>query len=187
LAACFEEEGNEGFRLRYMNGPNIQWGDKNYGVGSTNRRGMCVLRHIKGSNRLHVYAFNTSEQSLDETITYTELNRSRDTSTSIPLTFGAVKYPDGGYDYYATGWIHWCKIWYQDLGDYNARLLAAWPHEVWRAEYCGTNRYRLGISGTSARAKLTFILNNLLEYGRWMNSSYSNAGGYPATNLREVL
>lgn len=186
LVSCFEEEGNEGFRLRYNSGANIQWGDKNAAVGVSSQRGICVIRHRAGSNKLNIYAFNLNDYVYDDTLSTYELTRTRSTTTSTVLTFGAVKFPDGGYDFHATGWIHWCKIWYADLGDANARELAAWPHETWRAEYTGvSNAYR--IPGTSRYAGLSFIMNNLLTNGHVMNNGYSNAGGWPATSMNTFL
>lgn len=187
LVSCFEENGSEGFRLRYNNGsPSIQWGDKNQTVGATNHRGICVLRHLKGSDTLYVYAFNLNGYTYDANITFAELVRNRSTSTEMPLVFGAVKASDGGHINYAQGWIHWCKIWYADLGDVNARELAAWPHETWRMEYTGSGeRFRVGY--TSQYARLSFIANSLLDCGYFMNNNNTNAGGFPDTELYELL
>ena len=187
LVSCFEENGSEGFRLRYNNGsPSIQWGDKNQTVGATNHRGICILRHLKGSDTLYVYAFNLNGYTYDTNVTFAELVRNRSTSTDIPLVFGAIKASDGGHINYAQGWIHWCKIWYADLGDANARELAAWPHETWRMEYTGSGeRFRVGY--TSQYARLSFIANSLLDCGYIMNTNSTNAGGFPDTELYEFL
>jgi len=104
----------------------------------------------------------------------------------MPLVLGAVKASDGGHINYAQGWVHWCKIWYADLGDANARQLAAWPHETWRMEYTGPGeRFRVGY--TSQYAKISFIANSLLDCGYRIDSDYSNVGGFPVTDMYTFL
>ena len=186
LVSCFDESGNEGFRLRYNTKPNIQWGDKSADVGAGQQKGIVVLRHQKGSNRLFVYAFNITANVFDDAITSYELIRTRNTNTNVTLTFGAVKFGDGGYDYYGTGWINWCKIWYQDLGNNIASHLAAWTHEIWRAEYYDSGRYRLA-GQTSQRCSASFILNNELQHGHKMNTQNINAGGWDACEMRTFV
>ena len=184
LASCFEEDGSEGFRLRYNSAPNIQWGDKNQNIGYGYQKNICVLRHQKGSNSLFVYAFNMGNQVYNNSTTSYELVRTRETNSEATLVLGAIKFlGDGGYDDYGTGWINWCKIWYDDLGKTNALQLVAWTHETWRAEYCGAERYRLA-GNTSQRSKASFILNNMLDYGHVMNPTNTNAGGWDASNMR---
>ena len=102
------------------------------------------------------------------------------------MTLGAVKFGDGEYDYYGKGWINWCKIWYDDLGDANARELEIWNHEIWRAEYCDTERYRLA-GKTVQKCNASFILNNALDLGHRMNPTNSNVGGWDASEMRTFL
>ena len=182
LVSCFEEDGSEGFRLRYNQGSSIQWGDKSVTAGPDRQRSICVIRHLKGSDKLYTYVYNTNSYQYDDAVIRTELTRTRSTTTDSVLSFGAIKFPDGGYDFYAKGWIHWCKIWYADLGNANALELAQWPHETWRVEYTGLQNYRL--PGTSRYARLSFSLNNLLLNEMVMAYSSSNAGGWPASKMR---
>ena len=187
LLSCFEEDGSEGFRLRYNGSyPNIQWGDKSNNVGYKKFRDVIVLRHIKGENKLYIYASNgtTTSSRFDPAITIIESTRNRSTNTNTTLTIGGVVFGDGNFDYYGTGMIHWCKIWYDDLGDTNARTLAAWCHEPLRMEFCGSGRYRLA-GNTSQRANASFIANNLLGHrGYYMNDTNVNAGGWDASLMR---
>ena len=184
LAACFEEDGSEGFRLRYNGAPNIQWGDKATNIGYGCQKNICVLRHQKGSNNLFIYAFNMKQNTYSDAVSIYELVRARETNSEATLVLGAIKFlGDGGYDDYGTGWINWCKIWYDDLGETNALQLASWTHEVWRAEYADTGRYRLA-GNTSQRSTASFILNNALDFGHYMNSTNTNAGGWDACAMR---
>ena len=186
LLSAFEEDGSEGFRLRYNTSPNIQWGDKSASVGYGQQKGLCVIRHRKGSDTLFVYATNLGNGIYNDDITSYELVRTRNTQTTVTLTLGAVKFGDGEYDYYGKGWINWCKIWYDDLGDANARELAIWNHEIWRAEYCDTERYRLA-GKTVQKCNASFILNNALDLGHRMNPTNSNVGGWDASEMRTFL
>lgn len=190
LVACYEEDGQEGFRLRYNSYPNIQWGDVNQSFGSGKLRDMVVIRHRKGENKLYVYASNSTSSSsnFDLAITRAELTRTRSTSTNSVITLGAIRFiADGGHDDYGTGFVHWCKIWHDDLGDTNARQLAAWCHEPLRMEYYGTEQYRLA-GGTSQRANASFICNHLLGSRKMhMNTSNTNVGGWEECRMRTFL
>lgn len=189
LLSCYEEDGAEGFRLRYSGAPDIQWGDTNFKVGNGKYRDIIVLRHRKGENKLYVYCSNGNNSSaFADAISRTELTRNRSTSTEAPITLGAIKFlGDGGHDYYGTGVIHWCKVWYDDLGDTNAKALAAWYHEPFRIEFCGSGRYRLP-GNTSQKVNASFIANNLLAgRGHYMNSTDTNVGGWDACSMRQFV
>lgn len=179
LLSCYEENGSEGFRL-YLNGNNpvIEWGDKKQQVGYGYIPGLCVIRHIKGSNSLFLYAFHTAEimTRTDTDVKVFEIVRSRSTNTKSTLCLGGIKYSDG-FDYCAKGWINWCKIWYEDLGGENAKTLAAWTHETWRMEYCGSSRYRLA-GDTSKKSNASFICNNVLRQKIQYNNVYDASGGW---------
>ena len=187
LVSCFEESGSEGFRLRYGANPTIQWGDKTVTVGSGVNRNMVVLRHVKGSNALFIYGHNLTNTTIDNAAFAYELVRTRKTTSDNTLTFGAVRFTgDGGHDFFGRGWIHWCKIWYDDLGETNARKLGCWPREVLRMEFTGADRYRLS-GATSQRANASFLANNPLRQLHNMNSSNVNAGGWDASLMRTFM
>ena len=190
LVSTFKEDGSEGFRLRYNGAPDIQWGDTNAKFGYKNCRDMVVLRHIKGENKLYVYASNanmTDTTRFSADAFRVEITRSRSTNTNEPISFGGIHFADGGYDDYGTGVIHWCKVWYDDLGDTNCKQLASWYHEPIRMEYYGANRYRLG-GDTSQKSNASFICNHLLaDRTYWMNSTNTNVGGWNGSLMRTFL
>lgn len=162
LASCYDTNTGDGFILGYASNstlsssyPKITWAnDIGRRCGAAGRRNIIVLRHQKGSADLRVYSFNGAPSSssplyYDMDITVLLLNGPREQSTEAKLTFGAVRYEESGstiFSKYATGWIHWCKIWYDDLGNENCRKLAAWPHEISRAVYVGSDRQILADS-----------------------------------------
>lgn len=190
LVSCYEEDGQEGFRLRYNSFPNIQWGDTTRSIGYGTLRDIVVLRHQKGDKKLYVYTSNgtSSSEYFDLAIIKSEITRSRNTTTNATLTLGAVRFmADGGYDDYGKGYLHWCKIWHEDLGDTNAKKLASWYHEPLRMEYCGTGRYRI-TGGTSQRTNASFICNHTL-LGRRMNyyNTNTNVGGWDQCRIRMLL
>ena len=186
LVSSFQEDGSEGFRLRYSSQPDIQWGDTHQSFGNTTKRDIVVLRHRKGENKLYVYASN-SGSGFATAITRAEHTRSRSTSTEECISFGGIRFGDGGYDDYGTGIIHWCKVWYDDLGDTNCKQLASWCHEPLRMEFYGANRYRLA-GNTSQKSNASFICNHLLaDRTHVMNSTNTNVGGWDASAMRTFL
>ena len=80
----------------------------------------------------------------------------------------------------ASGVIHWCKIWHDDLGDAICREIAAWPRETVRFELQGYNdrdtaaeTYRV-YNNNENRAQLTFFSASCIgdrEYYRQSNNS----------------
>ena len=188
LISCFEESGSEGFRIRYSTNPVLQWGDKECRVGTADGRHIVVIRHRAGESKLYIYASDISAaNNYDLDITVTELIRTRNTQFNGVLSFGAVRFSeDGGHDYYGKGWVHWSKIWYDDLGDDVARRLAAWIHEPVRMEFSGADRFRLAGS-TSIKANSSWIANNLLTRLRQMNASNTNVGGWDESAMRAFL
>lgn len=136
-------------------------------VGSGKYRDIVVLRHTAGSRYLYVYCANNSTATstahlYGTTVTKTNLLRSNITQTSEPLTFGAVHYLDG-FRNYGKGHIHWCKIWYDDLGDDVAKKIAIWPHETIRMEYWGAGKYYY--YNSSEVCKASWIANNAIGTG----------------------
>lgn len=191
LLSCFEYDGSEGFRLRY-NGtsPEIQWGNVSKTVGYGNKRDMVVLRHIKGEDKLYIYSFNSGAGSsaiyADE-IEYTELTRNRSANTEATIVLGGFKFlSNGTIDDMGKGYIHWAKVWLDDLGDTAAKNLAAWTHETLRFEYYGDERYRFA-TDSSRKTGASFICSNLLTYGRGMNSTNTNVGGWNNSAMRQFV
>lgn len=187
LVSCFDENGLEGFRLRYSSNPNIQWGDKNTAVGNSTYRDIVVLRYVAGTNILYIYhAKADAAGKFNPTVINTAMVRSRATTTKNLLTFGAVRYiGDGGHDEYGKGCIYSCKIWYDDIGHNNAMKLATWCHETVRMHYRGAGIYRLA-GNTSKRSAASFVANNALsDKGYHMNSTGGNIGGFAETDMLE--
>ena len=187
LVSCYEESGSEGFRFRYGSQPDIQWGDINVNVGYNNFRNIIVIRHVQNSNKLSVTSFNSvSDDIYTDDIRHYSLTRTRDTKTEATLVLGAVKYVnDDAYDSYGTGWIHWCKIWYDDLGKENANHLASWPRETWRFEYYPSPYKVVGSNVTFANA--SFVSNALLRQPYVVNTTTTNSGGWRDSAIRSFV
>lgn len=190
LLSCYEEDEQKGFRLRYNGYPNIQWGDAVHSFGNGNLRDIVVLRHRKGEDKLYVYVSNAtgSANVFSGAVSAAVLTRTRNMKTDSVVTLGAIRFlGDGSHANYGTGFVHWCKIWYEDIGETNARQLASWYHEPCRIEYYGSGRYFLP-GGSSQRTSASFIFNNLLG-GRsmQMNGSRTNVGGWDECYMRTFL
>lgn len=190
LLACFDGNGQRGFRIKYNSGPQIQWGDRSVSFGYQHFRDMLVIRHRAGESRLHVYASNssTSSSEFSPSIVQIVLDYGGTPDIDAILTLGAIRYSGTNtYAYYGEGMINWCKLWMDDIGDENAKLIAEWPREVIRMEYYGSQRYPI-TNGSGATSNASFIANNLLEgRGYHMKSAGGTTGGYAATDMRNFL
>ena len=182
LVATYGNGNAEGFRL-YHNGtaPVIEWcGDQSVVVGYKQYRDIVVLRHPKGSNYLYVYsAGNSANDRFAPEVVKTNLLRLGGASTTEPLSFGGLHYANGYRDQ-AAGVIHWCKIWYDDIGETNAYKLAAWSRETIRMEYDMEGRYYYANSNEPCKA--SWVCNSQIGgikgRGYWMNSTSTNVGGW---------
>lgn len=191
LISSHKEGLSTGFRL-YYNGsnPTLQWGDQSVVVGYQKQRDIVVIRHPKGSRYLYVYAAgNNSTARFAPTTTKTILLRSNTTETNEPLTFGGIRYPTNIRNY-GVGTLHWCKIWYEDLGETIAYNLALFPREKHRLEYWGAGKYYY--ANTDTPCKASFIFNEALggihgRYLRMNNAANINEGGWEACDARDYL
>ena len=195
LVSCFENANSKGMRLFYGTdgNPAIQWGDQTMTVGYGTQRNMVVIRHEKGKEFVHVYAFNgvsAGSGAYATDIDYRTLTRTTQQFTDRPVIIGGFRYdPEAGSEVgklggLCNGTVHWVKVWNEDLGDVDARNLAAWTHETIRFQYCGSGRYQVN-PNTGRMTGASFICENLLAYGGSINSSQSNVGGWEASEMRD--
>lgn len=142
-----------------------------------------------------MYVYHTRSDSasrFNPDIQTVELVRTRETHSNIPVVLGGIKFiADGGYDDIGKGMIHWCKVWFDDLGEQNCLDLASWCHETIRFEFAGPeanpSRYRLA-GGSSQRSNASFIANNPFDgRGYWMNQTNTNAGGWDKSLMRQFM
>ena len=222
LASCMAANGINGFRLEYFsrqgnNGAQIVWGDQSVAISKGANRGIVVLRHRKGSNNLYICSDNNGERGyfLADNSGYSETDtnntsrlimynaniltiespRAQAESTDAIFSFGGVAVGEQGYENgtLGKGWIHYAKIWYDDLGSRNIQQLAYWPHETWRMHYHGTGIYNTANS-VSGNTNATFISNSALpqlyEFYDSVNSNtstYYNDGGWTNSKLRSFM
>lgn len=162
-------------------------GENTTQICSAGVRNIVVFRY-DGSQTLRTYNFmayaptnvtsTTAERGLYTTaLTVNSYSLPNNPTSDAAIYLGGMTYTYNGreYDgYTAKGWIHWCKVWYDDLGDSVCRLLAAWPHQTLRMEYVGSGRHTMsGTTGVPCRA--TFLSNSTL----WHHGATTNsANGY---------
>lgn len=180
--SCFDVDGFNGFLFKYNGGPYAQWASSGKMYGNSTYRDIAVIRHEKGSNNAYLYASN----GYNAEIINMELTKSRATETDVTLSVGAQVDLEGAFSNYATGTLHWCKLWYSDLGEEECIKLASWPHETSIFEVAGFKKYRL-CSDTSKYSSVSFIAQNLLERSKAMNSSSTNSGGWDASEMRTFM
>lgn len=187
MSIGYQANGQKGLRLRYNNGADVHWGSTHALVANTMRRGIAVIRHKAGSQSVHVYAHDVgNEQNYSDTMVQLEMVRTNDGTSDGVISFGGILGTDGGYSYMAKGWIHWCKVWYQDLGTTNAKAMGNWPRETWRMEYYGTNLY-YHAGGSSRQSAMSFISNNITPKGHRHQATNTNTGGWPASEIRDFM
>lgn len=188
LVSTHDGDNAEGFRIYYSgNYVKLQWGDNNINIGYQTQRDIVVIRHKKGDKRLIIYgAGNNSTGRFATEITVTPSLRSNTTTTDEPLTFGGTRY--GNQYLYGKGTLHWCKIWFDDLGENVAKQIAVYPREKIRMEYWGAGRYYYDNSITPCKA--SWICNHLLDgiggRGYWMNPTNTNVGGWDSSAMRAL-
>ena len=190
----------------------VQWGDKTDNiVGYDMAHGIVVLRHIKGSNNLFIYSNNAgqytnhAEGSGGETTTHVEYDRYypdmagqngngiesvrvQSSRTDAVLSFGAIPEGTDGRRNPAKGWIHWCKIWYDDIGVENAIELANWTHETWRMIYRGSGIYTKA-DGTGKTDSASFVAACPLPlyFDMYEKNASNTAGGWSSSPLRTFV
>ena len=198
----------------------VAWGDRSDIIGHGLNKGIIVIRHTKGSKNLMIASDNNGKwtQHIDDSsyggdktpdgswdvyrydtynasIHWTEIPRAQETQTDAVLSFGAMPFGTDGYriDTDAKGWIHWCKIWYDDLGAHNVQELAAWSHETWRMQYRGNNIYNIA-DGTGLRDGASFVAVaplsqylNMYNYKEGSTSECDTTGGWARSVVRSFI
>lgn len=190
FSCCDDYDPDLGFRLYYSNNPILSWyGSTTLAMNSRSIRNMLVLRHIQGTPNLIAYSFNGlgSSTVYADTLMISERYGGVVPNLQRVLSFGGIKTTTDStsFDNMGRGWIHWCKIWYDDLGDDVCQKLAAWPHDTLRMEYAGSNRHQL--ANSSGYANASFISNNLLSLYRIMNAYSDEDHGWDEMNLRTFM
>lgn len=179
LAQCFQGDGSNGFRLWYSQQYRLSWGTDSVSASSSGSREIIVIRHQAGSQKLYVYNSNMSGNAISTTtlqaIRIPEIPNS-------PLVFGCSKADDGFYENYAKGKIHWCKLWYADLGEEQCADIASWIHESIPMEVAKFRGYYLS-DVASKRANVTFIASNLLGVRKVFSNKSTNDGGWVDSSL----
>ena len=187
LAQCFQANGSNGFKFWYGTGDNfagsrLTWGTASDNIVAADKREVLVIRHKKGENNLTLYKSNLDT----EQILTSELTRTKNTIGTSTLVFGCAKADDGIYENHAIGDIHWCKLWYMDLGDDVCRSLAMWTHETLTLEACGFRKYYL-TDDTSKRCSFSLLATHLLDRPKKWSTSYNTVGSWAQSSLNSSL
>ena len=181
LAQCYQGNGSVGFKLQYNSGVQLKWGSNTSNVASANEREMLVIRHKKGDTNLTVYSSN-----LNETEVEISSLASKEFTSTTSLIFGCEKQTSTIFANYASGKIHWAKIWYKDLGEDVCKNLALWTHEKIELKADGFNRYYL-TDNPDGMCLFSMIGTHLLERKRQMNVTDTNVGGWANSSLNKFL
>ena len=185
LMQCFQTSGSNGFKLGYDNSNSeFVWGASDAIRPSTvDNREMLVIRHKKGDNNLYVYV---SSLNSTESASYTIEKEASTQSDNATLIFGASKMDSGRITNYCIGDIHWCKIWYQDLGEDACKQLVEWVREEMTLTVSGFYRYPLYDDG-SVETTISLLASHLLDRKMQYNTTNTNTGGWAASHLNQIL
>ena len=182
LAQCFQSDGSNGFRIWYGTEPRLSWGTDSTRPTNGINREIVVLRHEAGSNKITVYNSNMS----GDNVTTVELTALRNPVINSTLVFGCSKADDGIYENYAKGTVHWCKVWYADLGADMCTDIARWIHETIPMELAKFKGYYLSDTA-SKRASMTFLAANILGVKKQFTTKSTNDGGWEKSSLNTWL
>ena len=178
MVCCMQENGYMGFKVKYNGGPSVQWSTNSYNSGATTYREIMVIRHVPGSRNVIVY----SSKAYDTAIGYSELTKTIDTQSDVKLYIGASVTDAGNIGGFATGDLYSLRFWHGDLGDADCRKLVSWPRETYLFEVGSFGNYTLTANSVQTTS-VDFICASLLERTKQMNTTASNAGGFPAMPL----
>lgn len=174
IMACYDESSFLGFRLNNPgHSPVIQWHDQSalslYPSGSNvtttteTFREICVLRYEAQTKTLYFYSNNRF--SLDDVYERTSSVNNLWSNFDATLTFGGLL--NANTPQYATGEIHYAKLWYGDLGAEECKKICSWTYDTMRFEQVGTQRYNYStvVDGASKNLATTasFLATELLE------------------------
>lgn len=182
---CFQTSGSNGFKLGYSgSAPDFVWGSAtSIKPSSVNNREMLVIRHKKGDNNLYVYVSNLDSTNF---VMHTINKTTTTQSDNATLIFGAAKMDSGRITSYCMGDVHWCKIWYQDLGEKVCEQLVGWTHEEITLGVSGFYRYPL-YDDRSKETMVSLVASHLLDRTMKYNSTNTNAGGWASSDLNRIL
>lgn len=185
IAQCFQSNGSSGFKLWYNSGVKFNWCTTASTTvpGYLGYRDMVVIRHKAGENTLEVYMSNLNASA---TISIEALITTKNTIIDSTLVLGCAKADDGAYESHAIGDVHWCKVWYKDLGASVCRKLANWTHEKISFEMCGQKRFYLTNDATK-RCTFSLLATHLLERARRYNNTRTSTGGWANSDLNKFL
>ena len=181
LSQCYQGNGSVGFKLQYNGGVQLKWGSNTSNVASVNEREMIVIRHKKGDTNLTVYSSN-----LNATEVEISSLASKEFTSATTLMFGCEKQTSTIFANYASGKIHWAKIWYKDLGEDICKKLALWTHENIGLNVDGFNRYYLA-DNPDGMCVFSLVGSHLLERTRQYNLTDTNVGGWANSELNKFL
>ena len=197
LAACYYANSN-GFKIEPTNGkntvPSIVYknNSKRVDIGyiaptaERTHREICVIRKVKGDNRLYVYTNN--RYSLEEVKENILFDTDTFASVTTKLCFGATLASNGSHSNFAAGTIHYAKLWLNDIGADECKKICSWTYEQQEFDYVGQGLHFYEDSDISCQA--TFVAKNLLDEVIVFNNFNKNETtlqGYGPSQIRQWL
>lgn len=156
----------------------VSWGDKSSTYYPKYCKSRLVIRHRSGSDILKITSGMNFENNTElrynwlslRNVFTTELKRTTNPSTNAPLTIGGEGFMDGSSLNHATGWVHWAKIWFADLGDSIALDMGAWLKTTWRLQYTPI-KYQMAATSAAQHAATFIFASSLDQLSRGWNNN----------------
>ena len=184
---CFQTSGSNGFKFEYTGGSSkLTWGNSSsISPSPVDSREMIVIRHIKGDNKLYVYASNLDSNNYT---VFDPMNKDGSTTTiyDTTLVFGMQKTDGNVFRNGCIGNINWCKIWYKDLGEDICKKLVEWTHEKINLSVSGFGRYA-SYDDPTKEAMLSLVADNLLDKTKHWHTSNAIPVDWASSSLNTFL
>ena len=172
--------------------PYVQWKSNAEDINATHvtseekeYREIVVLQYSAADNKLRLYT-NDRFSIADVKLKVLEDTINNPVISSIPLSFGGRVNAAGSpiTSTYATGEIHYAKLWKDDLGEEECKKICSWVYDTISFERVDNGRYY--IDNSSRKVTTSFVATKLLDEPMMFNAT-SQAIGWDESTIRTWL
>ena len=148
-------------------------------------REIVVLQYSAADNKLRLYT-NDRFSIADVKLKVLEDTINNPVISNIPLSFGGRANAAGSplSATYATGEIHYAKLWKDDLGEEECKKICSWVYDTISFERVDNSRYY--IDNSSRKVTTSFVATKLLDEPMMFNAT-SQAIGWDESTIRTWL
>lgn len=197
LFSCGFDDSNNFKLMVSSNGArfSVNGASLSYAVGNLHARQILVIRHAPNSTNVSVYS-STGYASVNSRIIPEQiyvppaLAFNRNLENAGYLVFGGQLNADNSITQLCEGVVHWAKFWYDDLGPYNCKTLASYPHETvrfWNERQNLLNYDSEKNPEKPTKVSMSFWATNILSRTALINSQNTSVGGWASSTLNKDI